>query len=153
MDKNKAFETIMRWRNDIAMCKELDDAIGVALDALKPKKYEYVYLLCLDTEKRKCIHLSCGEREDMQKNLLEFRMKVIGLLGCDSRFKAKSYGTGYNHTTNKRNVNELPFFFNGDLVRFRIFKVRKEQYVKLQEDCKKDARIARELLDSMDLKQ
>ena len=153
MDKIEAFDTITRYRNEHCLCGEFDEAIEVALYVLKPKKYEYVYTLVLDTEKRKCVHLSCGEREDMQKVLLDYRVKVIELLGCDSRFKPKSYGTGYNHTTSKRNVNELPFFFNGDLVRFRIFKVRKEQCLKLQEDCKKDARIARDLLDSMDLKQ
>lgn len=47
MDKVRAYDILSRYKANKALTDEMSEAIGLALEALKPKKSEYIYAILL----------------------------------------------------------------------------------------------------------
>lgn len=133
MDKVRAYDILSRYKANKALTDEMSEAIGLALEALKPKKSEYIYAILLYVgESKSPLHVEMSvDKSLMQGHLKEWRKKVVD--GLNDDFESYFNGSSHNYTTNNHDVNRLPFYHNGVKYDFKIRKYIKAKSNKRME--------------------
>ena len=120
-----------RYKANKALTDEMSEAIGLALEALKPKNDSYFYGIVLSIIQPKTymrildVEMS-EDKAKMQEHLKEWRKKVVERIDKGLPYLCVFNGGSYNYTTNGKNVNFLPFKYNGVMYEFRIHKMFSE---------------------------
>lgn len=133
MDKMQAYDILSRYKANKALSDEMSEAIGLALEALKPKKSEYIYAILLYVgESKSPLHVEMSvDKSLMQGRLKDWRKKVID--GLNDGFESYFNGSSHNYTTNNHDVNRLPFYHNGIKYDFKVCKYIKANSSKRME--------------------
>lgn len=127
MDKNTAYRVISQFRANNCKSGALAIALDEALKALKPVATNNVYVIRLEILGTTLSTLwleTSNDKKKMQAHIAEWRSKIVERCKDDnSSFEFDfHHGSPYNFTANKKNCNELPFYFEGKLYCFRLFK-------------------------------
>lgn len=131
MDKIQAYDILSRYKENKALSDEMSEAIGLALEALKPKNNSYFYGVILSIRQPKTYKhiLNVEMSEDkalMQEHLKEWRKKLVERIDKGLPYLCLYNGGSYNYTTNNINVNFLPFMYNRVMYEFRVQKISSE---------------------------
>ena len=130
MDKNTAYQVISQFKENNCKSGALANALDEALKALKPVATNNVYVIklaILGTTLSTLWIETSNDKKRMQAHIAEWRSKIVERCKDDnSSFEFDfHHGSPYNFTANKKNCNELPFYFEGKHYCFRLFETYK----------------------------
>lgn len=132
---NTAYQVISQFKTNDCKSEALANALDEALKALKPVATNNVYVVKLDILNSTTYYHSraalstlwlevSNDKKKMQTHIAEWRSKIVERCKDDNNSFEFDFhhGSPYNFTANKKNCNELPFYFNGKHYCFTILK-------------------------------
>lgn len=150
MDKNTAYQVISQFKEN--NCK--NEALANALDeALKPVATNNVYVIKLAILGTTLWIETSNDKKKMQAHIAEWRSKIVERCKDDnSSFEFDfQHGSHYNFTANKKNCNELPFYFDGKHYCFTILKGYKSLKSKYEQSIEHDMEAVQDMMSYLNL--
>lgn len=159
MDKNTAYQVISQFKENNCNSEALANALDEALKALKPVVTNNVYVIKLDILDSETAVLSTlwletsNDKKKMQAHIAEWRSKVVERCKDDSNsFEFDfQHGSPYNFTANKKNCNELPFYFDGKHYCFTILEGYKSLKSKYEQSIEHDMDAVQDMMSYLNL--
>ena len=159
MDKNTAYQVISQFRANNCKSESLANALDEALKALKPVATNKVYVIKLEILDSETAALSTlwletsNDKKKMQAHIAEWRSKIVERCKDDnSSFEFDfHHGSPYNFTANKKNCNELPFYFEGKHYCFRLFETYKSLKSTYEQRVEHDMDAVQEIMSYLNL--
>ena len=164
MDKNTAYQVISQFRANNCKSESLANALDEALKALKPVVTNKVYVIKLDILDSETYYHSktalstlwletSNDKKKMQAHIAEWRSKIVERCKDDnSSFEFDfQHGSPYNFTANKKNCNELPFYFDGKHYCFTILKGYKSLKSKYEQSIEHDMDAVQDMMSYLNL--
>lgn len=149
MDKNTAYQVISQFKEN--NCK--NEALDEALKALKPVATNNVYVIKLAILGTTLWIETSNDKKKMQAHIAEWRSKIVERCKDDnSSFEFDfQHGSPYNFTANKKNCNELPFYFDGKHYCFTILKGYKSLKSKYEQSIEHDMEAVQDMMSYLNL--
>lgn len=156
MDKNTAYQVISQFKANNCKSGALAIALDEALKALKPVVTNNVYVIKLDILGTTLSTLwleTSNDKKKMQAHIAEWRSKVVERCkDNNSSFEFDfHHGSPYNFTANKKNCNELPFYFKGKHYCFTILEVSKSIKSMYDDRIEKDMDAVQDMMSYLNL--
>ena len=156
MDKNTAYQVISQFKENNCKNEALANALDEALKALKPVATNNVYVIklaILGTTLSTLWIETSNDKKKMQAHIAEWRSKIVERCKDDnSSFKFDFHrGSPYNFTANKKNCNELPFYFEGKHYCFRLSKTYKSLKSTYEQRVEHDMNAVRDMMSYLNL--
>lgn len=156
MDKNTAYQVISQFRANNCKSEALVNALDEALKALKPVATNNVYVIklaILGTTLSTLWIETSNDKKRMQAHIAEWRSKIVERCKDDnSSFEFDfQHGSPYNFTVNKKNCNELPFYFDGKHYCFTILKGYKSLKSKYEQSIEHDMDAVQDMMSYLNL--
>ena len=156
MDKNTAYRVISQFRANNCKSESLANALDEALKALKPVATNNVYVIklaILGTTLSTLWLETSNDKKKMQAHIAEWRSKIVERCKDDnSSFEFDfHHGSPYNFTANKKNCNELPFYFEGKHYCFRLFETYKSLKSTYEQRVEHDMDAVQEIMSYLNL--
>lgn len=156
MDKKTAYKVISQFRANNCKSGALAIALDEALKALKPVIKNNVYVIKLGifgTTLSKLWLEASNNKKKMQAHIAEWRSKVVERCkDNNSSFEFDfHHGSPYNFTANKKNCNELPFYFEGKHYRFTILEGYKSLKSKYEQSINHDMDAVQDMMSYLNL--
>lgn len=159
MDKNTAYQVISQFRANNCKSESLANALDEALKALKPVATNKVYVIKLEILDSETAALSTlwletsNDKKKMQAHIAEWRSKIVERCKDDnSSFEFDfQHGSPYNFTANKKNCNELPFYFDGKHYCFTILEGYKSLKSKYEQSIEHDMDAVQDMMSCLNL--
>lgn len=156
MDKNTAYRVISQFRANICKSGALAIALDEALKALKPVATNNVYVIRLEILGTTLSTLwleTSNDKKKMQAHIAEWRSKIVERCKDDNNsFEFDfQHGSPYNFTANKKNCNELPFYFKGKHYCFTILEVSKSIKSMYDDRIEKDMDAVQDMMSYLNL--
>lgn len=164
MDKNTAYQVISQFKENNCKNEALANALDEALKALKPVATNNVYVVTLGILEKSSLCPSryvstdlwlevTNDKKKMQAYIAEWRSKIVERCKDDnSSFEFDfHHGSPYNFTANKKNCNELPFYFEGKHYCFRLFETYKSLKSTYEQRVEHDMDAVQEIMSYLNL--
>lgn len=164
MDKNTAYQVISQFRANNCKSGALAIALDEALKALKPIAVNQVFCIKLEILDSETYYHSkaalstlwlevSNDKKKMQAHIAEWRSKIVERCkDNNSSFEFDfNHGSPYNFTANKKNCNELPFYFDGKHYRFTILKGYKRFKSKYEQSIEHDMDAVQDMMSYLNL--
>lgn len=156
MDKNTAYRVISQFRANNCKSGALAIALDEALKALKPVATNNVYVIRLEILGTTLSTLwleTSNDKKKMQAHIAEWRSKIVERCkDNNSSFEFDfHHGSPYNFTANKKNCNELPFYFKGKHYCFTILEVSKSIKSMYDDRIEKDMDAVQDMMSYLNL--
>lgn len=156
MDKNTAYRVISQFRANNCKSGALAIALDEALKALKPVATNNVYVIRLEILGTTLSTLwleTSNDKKKMQAHIAEWRSKIVERCKDDNNsFEFDfQHGSPYNFTANKKNCNELPFYFKGKHYCFTILEVSKSIKSMYDDRIEKDMDAVQDIMSYLNL--
>ena len=156
MDKNTAYQVISQFKENNCKNEALANALDEALKALKPVATNNVYVIklaILGTTLSTLWIETSNDKKRMQAHIAEWRSKIVERCKDDnSSFEFDfHHGSPYNFTANKKNCNELPFYFEGKHYCFRLFETYKSLKSTYEQRVEHDMDAVQEIMSYLNL--
>ena len=156
MDKNTAYQVISQFKENNCKSEALANALDEALKALKPVATNNVYVIklaILGTTLSTLWIETSNDKKKMQAHIAEWRSKIVERCKDDnSSFEFDfQHGSPYNFTANKKNCNELPFYFDGKHYCFTILKGYKSLKSKYEQSIEHDMDAVQDMMSYLNL--
>lgn len=161
---NTAYQVISQFKANDCKSEALANALDEALKALKPVATNNVYVVKLDILNSTTYYHSraalstlwleiSNEKKKMQAHIAEWRSKIVERCKDDnSSFEFDfHYGGSYNFTSNKKNCNELPFYFDGKHYCFTILEGYKNLKSTYEQRIEHDMDAVQEMMSYLNL--
>ena len=156
MDKNTAYRVISQFRANNCKSGALAIALDEALKALKPVATNNVYVIRLEILGTTLSTLwleTSNDKKKMPAHIAEWRSKIVERCKDDNNsFEFDfQHGSPYNFTANKKNCNELPFYFKGKHYCFTILEVSKSIKSMYDDRIEKDMDAVQDMMSYLNL--
>lgn len=156
MDKNTAYRVISQFRANNCKSGALAIALDEALKALKPVATNNVYVIRLEILGTTLSTLwleTSNDKKKMQAHIAEWRSKIVERCKDDNNSFEFDFhhGSPYNFTANKKNCNELPFYFKGKHYCFTILEVSKSIKSMYDDRIEKDMDAVQDMMSYLNL--
>lgn len=156
MDKKTAYRVISQFRANNCKSGALAIALDEALKALKPVATNNVYVIRLEilgTTLSKLWLEASNNKKKMQAHIAEWRSKVVERCKDNNSYFEFDFhhGSPYNFTENKKNCNELPFYFEGKHYRFTILEGYKSLKSKYEQSINHDMDAVQDMMSYLNL--
>ena len=164
MDKNTAYQVISQFRANNCKSGALANALDEALKALKPIAVNKVFCIKLDIlDSENYYHSKAAlstlwleasnDKKKLQAQIAEWRSKIVERCKDDKNsFEFDfQHGSPYNFTANKKNCNELPFYFKGKHYCFTILEVSKSIKSMYDDRIEKDMDAVQDMMSYLNL--
>ena len=156
MDKNTAYQVISQFKENNCNSEALANALDEALKALKPVATNNVYVIklaILGTTLSTLLIETSNDKKKMQAHIAEWRSKIVER--CKDNNGSFEFdfhhGSPYNFTANKKNCNELPFYFEGKHYCFRLFETYKSLKSTYEQRVEHDMDAVQEIMSYLNL--
>ncbi len=164
MDKNTAYQVISQFRANNCKSGALANALDEALKALKPIAVNKVFCIKLDIlDSENYYHSKAAlstlwleasnDKKKLQAQIAEWRSKIVERCKDDNNsFEFDfQHGSPYNFTANKKNCNELPFYFEGKHYCFTILEGYKSLKSKYEQSINHDMDAVQDMMSYLNL--
>lgn len=153
MDKNTAYQVISQFKANNCKSGALAIALDEALKALKPVVTNNVYVIKLDILGTTLWLETSNDKKKMQAHIAEWRSKIVERCKDDSNsFEFDfQHGSPYNFTANRKNCNELSFYFDGKHYCFTILKGYKSLKSKYEQSIEQDKDAVQDMMSYLNL--
>lgn len=164
MDKKTAYKVISQFRANNCKSGALAISFDEALKALKPIAVNQVFCIKLEIlDSENYYHSKAAQstlwleasnnKKKMQAHIVEWRSKVVERCKDDnSSFEFDfQHGSPYNFTANKKNCNELPFYFDGKHYCFSILEWYKSLKRKYEQSIEHDMDAVQDMMYYLNL--
>ena len=164
MDKKTAYKVISQFRANNCKSGALAIAFDEALKALKPIAVNQVFCIKLEIlDSENYYHSKAAQstlwleasnnKKKMQAHIAEWRSKTVERCKDDnSSFEFDfQHGSPYNFTANKKNCNELPFYFDGKHYCFSILEWYKSLKRKYEQSIEHDMDAVQDMMYYLNL--
>lgn len=161
---NTAYQVISQFKANDCKSEALANALDEALKALKPVATNNVYVVKLDILNSTTYYHSraalstlwleiSNDKKKMQTHIAEWRSKIVERCKDDnSSFEFDfHHGGSYNFTSNKKNCNELPFYFDGKHYCFTILEGYKSLKSTYEQRIEHDVDAVQEMMSYLNL--
>ena len=161
MDKNTAYQVISKFRANNCKSGGFANALDVALKVLKPVATNNVYVIKLDIlgklsfcKSRTTLWIeTSNDKKKLQAHIAEWKSKIVERCKDDNNSFEFDFhhGSPYNFTANKKNCNELPFYFDGKHYCFTILKGYKSLKSKYEQSIEHDMDAVQDMMSYLNL--
>ena len=164
MDKETAYKVIGQFRANNCKSGALAIALDEALKALKPIAVNQVFCIKLEIlDSGNYYHSKAAQstlwleasknKKKMQAHIAEWRSKIVERCKDDNNSFEFDFhhGSPYNFTANKKNCNELPFYFDGKHYCFTILKGYKSLKSKYEQSIEHDMDAVQDMMSYLNL--